>query len=294
MRLGRLNEWHKLIPQNVHFSSKWEPKSFSGLPDVSYTGMYIWSHEGDTYFCRNSQYSSSYYLKKEGDKFSVFYWFESGSTAYSLDGSRVWTDGINTYYSDYSRYQLVLKNGRWVDKVWEGFTPQNSNKIWGDGVNTYYSSGEDEQYILKNGVFEPHACDGYQNIHGSSVWSDGKNIYHNNGSESHQLVNNAWVEKSWPDLPFNYVSSPNIWTDGKYVYRSSGNEHHVLVDGLWIPKTWEGLGDTKFYVSDVWSDGTNMYIGNKYVLVPSDVTPINPSALMQGFTTMLSLRRNRT
>jgi hypothetical protein len=59
----------------------------------------------------------------------------------TFDGTGVWTDGENIYYSaNYSQYILSKSTSTWSEKIWYGFTTFTKHNIWTDGNNIYCSN----------------------------------------------------------------------------------------------------------------------------------------------------------
>ena len=67
-----------------------------------------------------------------------------------FEGSNIWTDGNNIYYSSSTnQYVLDIATSTWNTKTWNGLTSFDGNNIWTDGNNIYHSSGT-THYVLKS------------------------------------------------------------------------------------------------------------------------------------------------
>lgn len=158
-----------------------------------------------------------------------------------FDGSYVWSDGNNIYYSDSSshylpdpltqrNYILNKETGNWDEKVW-------------NGLNVAF-------------------------LFGDYFWTDGEEVYY---SDTSQCVLNKetgnWEEKTWN---IDILSAIYVWSDGTNYYYSFGDEQYILNQetGNWDVKIWNGIDS--FNGDDVWTDGNKIYIseddGTNYVL----------------------------
>ena len=66
----------------------------------------------------------------------------------NFNGSHIWTDGENIYYSNGSNHYVLDKStSTWSTKSWTGLTSFYGNNVWTNDENVYYSYGSN-QYIL--------------------------------------------------------------------------------------------------------------------------------------------------
>ena len=186
-----------------------------------------------------------------------------------LDRERIWTDGINIYYSNKTeQYQLDKSNSTWTSKTWKGLTIFDGQFVWADGDNIYYSFGEKQYQLDKtNSTWSEKIWEGLKDFYSWNVWTDGTNIYYSaevatadgEGQQSFQYQldksTSTWYGKTWNISP----DGANIWTDGTNVYCSSGRFHYQLDKNSleWSSKEWPEL--TVLFASNFWTDGTNTY-----------------------------------
>ena len=179
----------------------------------------------------------------------------------SFNGSFVWTDGDNIYYSKSSdQYILDKATSTWSVKTWNGLTSFNGNCVWTDGDNIYYSSYS-AQYVLNKATstWAKKTWNGLTSFAGNYVWSDGDNIYSSSNSEHYVLdkATSTWSEKTWNGLTI--FSGSYVWADGDNTYYSINTNQYVLdkATSTWLEKTWNGLTDPAGNL--VWTDGDNYY-----------------------------------
>lgn len=194
---------------------------------------------------------------------------KSWSGLTSFDGSNVWTDGTDIYYSSGSSYVLDKSTSTWSTKTWTGLTQSLGNCIWTDGKEIYYSY-QSNQYVLNKSTstWSTKTWTGLTSFYGEYIWSNGDTIFYSQGSIQTAFDKSAstWYSKKWTGLTSFYGNC--IWTDGKEIYYSSGSTQYVLDKdssyhgalSTWKPKTWSGL--TNFDGDKVWTDGTDIYYSN--------------------------------
>ena len=190
----------------------------------------------------------------------------------NFDGSFVWTDGTDIYYSN-NNYQYVLDKSTftWSVKTWNGLLYFYRENIWTDGTDIYYSNGS-SQYVLDKttSTWSVKTWNGISTIYGHRIWTDGTNIYCSNGSQQYILdkSTSTWSEKIWSGLT-SFVGNL-VWTDGtNFYYSTTSGVQYVLnkSTSTWSEKIWSGL--TLFSGSDIWTDGTDIYCSNgssQYIL----------------------------
>lgn len=183
-----------------------------------------------------------------------------------FDGSYVWTDGKNIYYSHLKQqYQLDKSTSTWHTKDWGNeLTSFDSTDIWTDGNNIYYSYDQ-YQYRLNpnNSKWEKITWDEpLKEFKGRYTWTDGEKIYYSlNTNQQYYLGENAiWKSQTWDDDGFIPRSGEYIWTDGKNIYYSNDFQQYQLdkTTSTWNEKTWGGV-TTRFFGQYIWTDGTNIY-----------------------------------
>lgn len=182
----------------------------------------------------------------------------------NFDGSSVWTDGENIYYSSSTtQYVLDKSTSNWTTKTWTGLTNFYGSYVWTDGENIYYSNNT-TQKVLNNSTWSNKTWSGITSINGTNVWSDGENIYYSNGSAQYVLnkTTSTWTTKSWLGLT-NFIGE-YVWSDGEnihYTYLSSAgssstsNYYNYILDKS--TSTW--IDQTITSGRSFWSDGTHTY-----------------------------------
>ena len=170
-----------------------------------------------------------------------------------ITASRIWTDGINTYFSSGSA-QMKLNGTTWEPMIWSGMTNFNGNNIWTDGTNIYYSSGTSHKK-LNGTTWESVTWSGLTNFNGDHVWTDGTNIYYSTLFEQYKLNGVVWESMVWSGRID--IDSLFIWTDGVDIYFSINTVHYKLNGTTWEPMTWSGM--TNFSGDNIWTDGVNTY-----------------------------------
>jgi len=199
--------------------------------------------------------------------------WKTTSWGFTIQGSQIWTDGDNIYYSNGTTQKVLDKlNIIWVNKTWTGLTNFSGQYIWKDEDNIYYSNGS-VQYVLDKttSTWSTKTWTGLTDFTGGKVWTDGENIYYSDGSTQKILdrSTSTWSNKNWTGISTNNFYGHYVWTDGENIYCSSYTHNYVLdkSTSTWSDKTWSGL--TNFYGNYIWTDGTNIYYSNtttQYVL----------------------------
>ena len=256
------------------------------FPKVQHTGRWV---EANVVNPGNSLFGT--YLSIWTDGINTYY--SNGSTQYVLDnglwkpkewdialdyGGYVWTDGANIYYS-YNSTQYVLDNGMWKPKEWN-VEIMLGNCIWTDGANIYYSYNS-TQYVLDNGEWKTKTWGGLEDIgsfNGSNIWSDGENVYYSYGTNDWILERDTWEPVSL--VCSHDIKTSYMWTDGTFVYQSlppSGLQS-VFRGNAWESQTWS----QEFKPKDVWTDGKDIYSGS-YVLERTQPQALDPSSMLMGW-----------
>lgn len=72
----------------------------------------------------------------------------SGLMSLDFDGTNIWTDGTDIYYSSgTNQYVLDKSTSTWSTKTWQGLTSFTGQNVWKDGDHIYCSNNTD-QYEL--------------------------------------------------------------------------------------------------------------------------------------------------
>jgi len=179
-----------------------------------------------------------------------------GQVASVFTGDQVWTDGDDWYIStlkiDLSTSSLVYVN-------WQGLNNIDAQNIWSDGVDTYYSNMDSHYKLNKDTyTWVPYWEWQYNRFQGCDVWTDGDDIYVSRSSTQYVLNKQTytWDNMDWGGWEPNGVF---IWTDNVNIYQSWGDTNKVLDKKTkrWNTVTFNGENDING--SCVWNDGFNSY-----------------------------------
>lgn len=139
-------------------------------------------------------------------------------------------------------------------------------KLWTNGIDIFYSGGSSTQYVLvyneyndsyhwetiswvrDNNIFTSA-------IDGNYIWTDGTDIYFSKDVQLRYTGDNHWET-----VTFNVaIQGDSIWTDGTNIYFSNKDKQFIFDKETkqWSAMTWNGL--TSFYGYYVWTDGTDIY-----------------------------------
>ena len=167
-------------------TSTWQEKTWYGL--TNFSGMYVYVINDSVYYSYDDDIH--YSLNKETSAWSVKSW---NSSDYNFDnigfnGSCVWNDGSNYYYSDFAyQYVLDIEANTWEEMNWNGRTTINGPWVWTDGTNCYYSLGGNDYVLNKEtSTWETITWNVY--IDGAQIWTDGTNIYYSSNRTQYVLV----------------------------------------------------------------------------------------------------------
>ena len=209
------------------------------------------------------------YLRQQAVQPKGFYFVnfteKSWAGLTSFEGSYVWTDGTDIYYSGGSsstQYVLDKETSAWNTKTWIGQTLRG-DYIWSDGTDIYYSNNNAQKVLDKaTSTWNTKTWSGLTSFNASNVWTDGTDIYYSSGSSQYVLDKSTSTlnTKTWSGL--TSFNGQYVWTDGTNIYYSYSGSNYVLdkATSTWSTKTWSGLTD--FYGIDIWTDGTNIYCAN--------------------------------
>lgn len=188
----------------------------------------------------------------------------------NIDGRYVWSDGTNTYYSNYDKhYVLNRSNNTWEDKHWDGLIQFYGYNIWKDGNHIYHSYDfNDRQYELSQDghtwipktwyIYEEGVRVEFYDIEGKYIWTDGTDIYYSYGNQQYILDRST---STWLDMPsdLSIYLGDDVWYDGNHIYYNDYYSNLELdrTENKWVNKTWNDI--SFFYGSYIWTDGTDIY-----------------------------------
>ena len=229
------NEWTNQPAPNMKIDKKFNPTS-----EAAQSGKAIAEAFRDTWVVQNNT---------KPKKFVDMDW--TGLT--SFNGNRIWTDGVNIYYSN-GASQYKLNGTTWEPMTWSGLTSFYGYDVWTDGVNIYYSNNTN-QYKLNGTTWEPMTWSGLTSFSGDYIWTDGSNIYYSSGTSQYKLNGTTWELMTWSGLS-DFLGNC-VWTDGVNIYYSDANAQYKLNGTTWDLMTWAGLSD--LHGENIWTDGVNIY-----------------------------------
>ena len=212
---SNFDEQYKLNKETL----TWEPFLWNGLASF---GSAVFTIDKDIYLY---QKNNCYKLNKETSTWEPFQSLYLDIPTFSV--SNIWTDGENTYYSDFDdQYKLNKETLTWEPFSWNGLTIIDGLNIWTDGNDIYYSFLSTYKLNKETLTWEIFIYDSNFSIGGVNIWTDGKNIYHSLW-ENHCKLNKETL--SWETITWNGLTSfegSKIWTDGNDIYYSSGSAQY--------------------------------------------------------------------
>ena len=116
-------------------------------------------------------------------------------------------------------------------KTWNGLTDFNGSKIWTDGNNIYYSNASNQYVLDKDtSTWSAKTWNGFTDLDGSNIWTDGENIFYSSGTNQYVLnkTTSTWSKKTWSSQGITSFDAYRLWTDGKNIYWSSDTNQYVL------------------------------------------------------------------
>lgn len=261
-------------------------------------GKYIWhTADGTTYYSK-WDYSSKRLIQYKFDRSrNIWIDWHSGSSGVSgLDGSSLWSDGVDVFYTSLGKTYKFEYDALWSE------VPSNSliddgRDVWSDGNNIYYSGAkydpttitpsEHVNYILEkteidsvlnyNWVPIDVSDDNYPS-NGRYIWKNGSDIYFSTSDiitnrtykldritntwkkvEMKGLLFGGWKSVSFTNVPTNF-DPKYVWSDNNNVYYSNNNIQ-LQVDEIskqFVPISWQGEL-TSFDGDKIWDSNNRIY-----------------------------------
>lgn len=179
----------------------------------------------------------------------------------NFNGSNVWTDGINMYWS-YKYDHYILRGNTWETITFEGLETLYGQKfefygagVWTNGYRIYHSYNYNTVY-LENGKWKSYTINGSGPIYGQHVWNYNGKMYYTYNKTTAWINGNNRVYQNYPDNLF-VTEGAYVWHYEGKTYYSYNNNQYIFNGSTWSKHTWDGL--TNFYGNCVWSDGVNTY-----------------------------------
>jgi hypothetical protein len=199
------------------------------------------------------------------------------------DGSCVWTDGEDIYYSyDSNQYVFDKDSKTWSNKTWYGHTGFRGSAIWSDGTNIYLSNGSSTQKILdkSTSTWTKKTWNGYTDISALYIWTDGEDIYYSDYNKQYILdkSTSTWNAKTWSGLPSGVTPlAGDVWAYDSNICLYVSNSTYILnkSTSTWTKKTWNGYQ----YPAGrgIWTDGNNIYYTNSNMNTASYILNVSTS-----------------
>lgn len=139
-----------------------------------------------------------------------------------IDSLNMWTDGKGLYLSDgTNNYKYDKNENALIDTGIE--THIDGSGVWSDGVNTYYSGNSQLQWNPTTSTWTEKTWNGNAPLSGVYIWTDGENIYHTNNGRTDILdkSTSTWSEHQWASDSYNPRSGRDIWKQGDHVFYST-------------------------------------------------------------------------
>lgn len=256
----------KFIPQSIQ-ADLWVYTNYSQNASVATSKFFSLNPTTRTWSINQKTETKERFSPHANPKINKNVFAQYGASL-SVQGNNVWSDGIDTYYSNGSSTQFKWDraNKKWVTMEWGTFTNIYGNYIWTDGSKIYYSNGTTQYYkefgsavwISKAWESSPNLNN---NITGYNIWyMDGHIYYSMLSSIQYELVNGAFVEKTWNG--YTHFTGESIWTDGIDYYISAYANQYKFNKTLqkWESHLWGN--NTPPGGDDIWSDGTDIYVNS--------------------------------
>lgn len=170
----------------------------------------------------------------------------------SIDGNRIWTDGVDIYcdYNNYNNhYKLNKSTMQWEDHSWNISNLDGSN-VWTLNGEYYYDGTVYSSKLNKNTMEWENRYDNGSISVGYAVWTDGKRVFYSNGSGSSnqkELTINSdntftWTNKTWTGLS-SFFAYQFLWTDGTNIFYDYNATHKILdlATDTWVNNTWSNV-----------------------------------------------------
>ena len=130
---------------NTWYHKYWNIEYHGRYSSDSIYGKDVWTDGTNIYYSHSDSYGSNQFIyNKNIHDWENKDWRPEGSTgSYYLPtlGQYVWTDGIDTYFTQGRTIVLNKNTNTWDLVTWNGdFYPGNGEQIWRKGNNTYYKN----------------------------------------------------------------------------------------------------------------------------------------------------------
>lgn len=257
-------------------TSTWVLKKWKNLPYYFY-GSKIWTDGTKMYFSdgnlNGGSLSGQYVLN--GNNWEFKEWFATNSSSPSTpyrwapNGTYIWTDGSNIYYS-YGLTQKVLNRytSTWNPKTWAVSDIAvdrvlYGDSIWSDGSNIYcsvdyYETAKNYRLNTSTSTWESVTfTGGPEKLNGKYVWRTQNNTYYSTGTTTYKLTPSTLT---WTDTGWN-IEIEKPWYDGQYWHSSTGFDGGYILNAE--ETEWSASNnkvETQFMGSYMWSSGDRVFI----------------------------------
>lgn len=232
-------------------------------------------------------------------KYSNFDNTEANAVGYiNFGGSHAWTDGTDTYISNY-KYNKDTNTWtyiKWMVPPYGGVHETerlrvDGEYIWTDGTDIFYLAPDTITGVHNINAFKFDKLNNkwtrYDAItppsgthYGNRIWTDGNTVYYSNGSDEQYFWNKkdqTWVKQVWSyadklGVYYNFdFNGDELFELNGTIYAMWTRDRDTIVfflnsDGYWEPSQIpfnSPLSDMLFYkVNSKFTDGTNTYLSN--------------------------------
>ena len=189
----------------------------------------------------------------------------------SFNGSNIWTNGNDIYYSSSSN-QYRLNGNTWETMTWSGLTSFNGSNIWINGNDIYYSSSSN-QYRLNGTTWETMTwTNAPTNLTGQYIWSNGNDYYFSLGEGQYRLF--------YLEIPSTYTAQLNYYGNGGLLGENSTSTYTGYIDDLESSSLTMTQADVNnIFFNDTEPDLRNGYNFIGWGLSPEDKEPFSTVTL---------------
>lgn len=208
----------------------WSTVDNSLLTSSYVRGDYIYSYNGSTFYVSGSSSTRSYFYFFNGSHFPSSSQ-HSVSLPNSLAGRGFYVNN-NLYFSYNGTNKIVNDTFGTPDFTWYGLTNFDGSRVWTDGVDYYYSyNGLNYLLNVSTFTWSSISFSGLTNFDGSCVWNfNGKTYYsYNNDNYIFDKSTLTWSPYVWENFSPNYGAY--IWSFDNLAFFSSNDTQYYLETG---------------------------------------------------------------
>lgn len=204
----------------------WTEQTWQPSGAFSFSGNQVFTIDNVSYVVKSNRVYRLF-----GDTWGLVNIYVNGSidNDFIQDGSNLWTDGTDYYYSkDGTSYEVEadIVSIRLVDKTWN-INVRSGLYVWNDDTDTYYSNGS-AQYKLDNGSWVSVSWSGANPSMPQYIWKFGSHIFYSYGEDQYSIdtSTHTLTPITWNGL--SIFNGTSVWNDGYDVYYDAGTSHYYL------------------------------------------------------------------